>query len=320
LAKDYNNQTYIGVMKQLLIVGLISFGACNGKEVAIPQQERLALIHYLKTEYKVDPQIKRFDSIYVQNLIAGKKSLDPDSLINSKIRVYSYKQLDLDFIEYYNQYDYQDRSDSDCYSIHLIRDNKTGIYYKDFIKDDACMIYEDYCSWSSMKNVISRSDLKSDISDEDIKAYNSIQSNRMYGQNETHFGINKTGVQSYLNSVFKFSRPTKVQLDSLFYNYDKYINYGIDTLLNSPRELYTFLRIQAAKIRSEPNYGQLNKRLELLKSQVNLLLLQTGQSSNDKGIFWIYKMGPHLRVRRLQISGTPKSSYSYYIHEYQACF
>jgi hypothetical protein len=128
LAKDYNNQTYIGGMKQLLLVGLITFGACNGKKATIPQQERQALINYLKTEYKVDPQIKRFDSIYIQNLIAGKKSLDPDSLINSKIRIYSYKPLDLDFIEYYNQYDYRDKSDSDCYSIHLIRDNKAGKY------------------------------------------------------------------------------------------------------------------------------------------------------------------------------------------------
>jgi hypothetical protein len=171
-----------------------------------------------------------------------------------------------------------------------------------------------------MKNVISRSDLKSDISDEDIKAYNSINSNRRYGRNETHFGNNKAGIQSYLNSVFKFSRPTKMQLDSLLYNYDKYINYGIDTLLNSPNELYAFLRIQATEIRTQPNYGDLNKRLELLKSQVNLLLLQTRQISKDNVIFWIYKMGSHLRVRWLQISGNKKSSYSYYINEYKTCF
>jgi hypothetical protein len=182
------------------------------------------------------------------------------------------------------------------------------------------MIYEDYCNWSTVKNVISRSEQKSVISDEDIKAYNSIISNRVYGQNETHFGNNKTGIQSYLNSVFKFARPAKLQLDSLFYSYDKYIYYGIDTLLNSPNELYAFLRIQATEIRAQPNYGHLNQRLELLKGQVNLLLLQTSQHSNDNVIFWIYKMGSHLRVRRLQISGTPKSSYSYYINEYQTCF
>jgi hypothetical protein len=170
-----------------------------------------------------------------------------------------------------------------------------------------------------MKNEISRSDWERNISDEDIKAYNSIHSDRMYGKNETHFGNNKIGIQSYLNSGFKFSRPTKLQLDSLFYNYDKYINAGMDTLLNSPSELYSFLRIQAAKIRSGFDSGQ-DKRLELLKGQVNLLLLQIDQSLSGNSFFWIYKMGPHLRVRQLQISGNQKSSYSYYINEYQACF
>jgi hypothetical protein len=318
-AKDYNNPGYFGGMKQLLFIGLITFMACNGKKTTIPQ-DRLALINYLKTEYNVDPQIKRFESIYIKELIAGGKSLHIDSLINWKIRVYSCKPLDLDFIEYSNRYYYLDRSGRDCYSIHLIRDNKTGKYYKDFIKEDACLIYEDYCSWSSMKNEISKTDWDRDISDEDIKAYNSIHSDRMYGKNETHFGNNKIGIQSYLNSVFKFSRPTKLQLDSLFYNYDKYTNDGTDTLLNSPSELYSFLRIQAAKIRSEPDNGDLNKQLEFLKGQINLLLLQIDQSLSGNSFFWIYKLGPHLRVRQLHITGNKKSSYSYYINEYQTCF
>jgi hypothetical protein len=246
--------------------------------------------------------------------------MEIDSLINSRIRIYSYKPLDLDFIEYNNRYYYQDRSDSDCYSINLIRDNKSGKYYQDFIKDDACFIEEDFCMWSSRQNIISKSEVKSGISDEAIKAYNSINSTRIYAENETHFENKKMGIQTYLNSVFKFSRPTKSQLDSLFYNYDRNFNYQRDTLLNYPNDLFEYLRVQALKIRSQPNYGDLSKRLESLKDQINLILLRVGEMPNDNLFFWIYKSNWRLRVRGLRISGNKKSTYSYYLNEYKTCF
>jgi hypothetical protein len=305
-------------MRMILIVSIIAFCACNEQKNSIPKEANLNLIDYLKEEYKVDPQIKRFDSIYIKDLLAEKKSLDIDSLINSKIRLYSYKSLDLEFIEYYNRYSYQDRTDSDCYSIHLIRDNKTGKYYQDFIKDDACIMSEDYCMWSNMDNKISE-EIIGEITKEDIKAYNSITSSRTYGENETHIANKKNGIQSYLNSVFKFSLPSKIQLDSLFNSYDKFYIRN-DTLLNSPNDLYSYLRVQAERIHSEPNYGSLDKQLEFLKGQINLLLLQKNRDSNNKLLFWIYKNGSHLRVRMLKISGNKRSTYSYCINEYETCF
>ena len=278
------------------------------------------IIKYLKANFHIEIDTSKIEVNYRKHLLETAKSLETDSLIGSRIFINEYKPLNLSFIYYDNYFGISDTSSENHFSVNLIEDRNTGTFYIDYINDKAGIINEDYCMWSYMQNLISKGEAKNVISDENIKAYNSINSSRVFGENEIRFGKKKMGIQSYLNSVNRFSRPTKLELDSLFYNYDRLLCYRRDTLLGSINELYSFLRVQAVKIRSENNYGNLSQRLELLKSQINFILLQAPQTPNDNIFIWIYKSDSRLRVRRFQISGSKKSTYSYYIDEYQTCF
>jgi hypothetical protein len=320
------NMIYLDIiiaMKYSLYITLIVMLGCKNSNSNISQKKEnnnSKIINYLKRNFHIEVDTSKMGIYYKKDLLERGISLDVDSLIGSRIVINQYKPLNLNFISYDNYFGIDDTSRENHFSVNLIEDLNTGLFYTDFINDKAGMITEDYCAWSSRQNKISRSDFKSDVSDEDIKAYNSINSNRLYGQNETYFTNKKKGIEQYLNSAFRLSRPTKLQLDSLFYNYDKILYYRRDTLLSSSNDLFGFLRIQAAKMRARPDYGDLNKRLELLKSQINLLLLQTGEHSSENLLFWIYKNDWRLRVRKLKISGNKRSTYFYNINETDICF
>jgi hypothetical protein len=142
----------------------------------------------------------------------------------------------------------------------------------------------------------------------------------MRGENEFIFTPQKNGLQLYLNATFRFNSPDKRTLDSLFFFYDHALTFWNDTLLNAPKELFDFLRVNAAQLRSQAYLGNTNQSLIYLKSQISLLLLQIENSKNDRLFFWIYKSNQRLRVRRLLISGNKTSSFCYFINEYTMCF
>jgi hypothetical protein len=309
-------------MKPTLYISLIFLLACKDSTQRLHnsgENSKTKIISYLKQNFHVSVDTSKMGFYYKQALREQNLSLELDSLMSAKIFIREYRPLNLRFITYDNYFGISDTSREDHFSVNLIEDQNNGTFYIDYVNDKAGMITEDFCEWTYRVDKISGSDISSDISNEDIEAYNSIHSNRIY-QHETGFANRKTGIQSYLNSVFRFFRPTKTQLDSLFYSYDKFFYHRKDTVLKSPNDLYGFLRVQAARMRSEPDYGSLERQLGFLKDQVDILLLQVEQPSNEDSYLWIYKESPRLRVRKLQISGNKKSTYSYSLVEYQACF
>lgn len=278
------------------------------------------IIKYLKDNFRIKIDTSQINPYYKDELRKKIKTLEIDSLINNRILTEEYKPLTLRFIKYDNDFGIQDSSRKNHFSVNIIEDGNSGTYYIDYIDPMAGMISEDFCMWTSRDDKISENEMRIKISKEDISAYNSINSDRTYGENETRIKNKKMGIQTYLNTAFKFSRPGKAQLDSLFYSYDKYFYHRWDTLLKSPDDLYGYLRSRANVLRSKPQYGSLNERLGFLKEQINLLLIMTQQPLSENLIFWIYKNGSRLRVRNLLISGNDISTYSYNVTENEMCF
>ena len=299
---------------------LITLISCNS-----PQNERRAnsgdrkdIIEFLKKEYKVFPEVDRFDSIYLAELRVKKINLEIDSLINSKLRTYRHKSLPIELIDYDNHFGYKDRVREDFFSISLVRNTNSGKIYLDFIDPDAGMIKEDYCAYSWIK-AISEKDIR-ELSVADLKLFNSIDNSRMFGEYETRFKAQRRGLEAFLNDEFRFVRPSKMQLDSLFKFYDESANNSLDTLVNNPEDLLRYLAWQANIIKGQNNYGNESSNLAYLKDQICLLMLRGSNSDSTSSVLWLYKSNRRLRTRDLLINGTSKSGFNYFIKEEVLCF
>jgi uncharacterized protein YqgQ len=309
-------------MRVLIFALAVFLLSCTNKERknAIESSKRSKIINYLKKEFHINIDTSEINSFYKKELLEKRQSLELDSLINSKIFIDEYKPLQLSFIRYYNYFHIPDTTRENIFDIYLIEDNITGNFYLDYINPDAGMIIEDVCAYSSVNAPVKPSDFKNSISPENIDAYNRINSSRYFGESELEFQNKKSGIQSYLNAAFRFTKPTKELLDSLFLFSDRHLHFKRDILMEDPKELYDFLRRQAARIRKEPDYNSREKSLAYLKDQISLLLLQTSHSESENVFTWIFTSDHRLRIRRLLISGNKIASFSYFINEYDLCF
>ena len=280
--------------------------------------DRKAIIEFLKTEYHVTPRVDRFDSIYLSGLRSKEISLDIDSLINSKLTVLRCTSLPVESIEYDNRFEYKDRVREDFFTLSLIRNTNTGKIYLDLINPDAGMITEDYCAVSWIKSMSEKQ--AEELSSEDLKSFNGIEDSRIFGKYETKAYPQRRGAEAFLNDQFRFTKPSKTQLDSFFKFYDESAYHHWDTLITSPAGLYKYLTRQAAIIRSQNNYGYKDKYLSYLKQQISLLLMRESNSDSTSSFLWIYKDYRRLRIRHLFINGTIKSGFTYFVNEETLCF
>lgn len=304
----------------LLVIFLFSYKETNQKILHDSTKNNSKIIEFLKERFHVYPDTVKMDSNYKKYLVDKHQNFQVDSLIMSRLSIEEYRPLNLNFITFDNYFGIIDTTHENNFSVNFIEDKNAGKFYIDFINVNTGIVIEDYCMWSSINNHISLKDASDSISKDNIDAYNSINSFRRYGQHERHFEVKKIGMQEYLNEAFKFTKPNKTALDSCFLHYDKSLYYVSDTFLKVRNELYDFLRTQAMRIRSQPDYVTSAASLVFLKEQVNLLLLQTNKTPNADFFYWIYKNNSRLRIRRLATSGNSTSSYSYSIDEYSICF
>lgn len=321
--KIFSLNFIILIMRLLLLIIPFLFSCTNKKYnegVKENTSNRSEIINYLKYEFHITVDTSKIDSNYRKNRLLNYHSLEIDSLINSNLYIVNYEPLNLSFIRFYNYFGIHDTTRKNIFNVYLVEDNTTRNFYIDFIDNDAGMVIEPVCAYSFIRTPIKSSDSKNYISPDNIDAYNSINSSRMYGESEFEFKNKKSGIQSYLNAAFRYNKPTKKILDSLFFFYDHHLYSKNDLLIADPKELYNFLRIQAARIRKEPDYGSREKSLVYLKDQISLLLLQANNTENERLFIWVYTSNSHLRVRRLLISGNKVSTFSYFINEYELCF
>jgi hypothetical protein len=277
------------------------------------------IIEYLKKEYKVLPQVSRFDSLYIDELHEKKISLEIDSLINYRLKIFRFKSLPIQLIEYDNRFEYKDRGREDFFSISLIRNTSTGKIYLDFINPDAGIIVEDYCAYSWLRRPISEEDTKQ-LSFQDLKSFNSINASAIFGEYDVRPKPQKRGLEAFLNDEFRFVKPGKMQLDSLFKFYDESENNRWDTLLTVPGDLFKYLTWQANNIRNQNNYGNKNRYLSYLKEQVSLAVLKTANADSTSRFIWVYKNNRRLKIRDILINGTSRSGFTYFINEKMLCF
>jgi len=309
-------------MRIIILLGFIILFSCTAKKHTLVREEKsLPVIEYLKKEFRVHPDIDRLDSFYREKLSMEKKSLEIDSLIKYNLWEHYYAPLNLNFVEYNNNFDYKNRNDSDCYSIYFLQDKNTGKYYPDFINNYACWIIEDFCSFSWMANKLNSREMPG-ISSVDLANYNAITINRRFRKGETRPEQPRKAIESYLNDIYRFSRPLKKQLDSLFYFYDLSLYNRRDTLINMSNDLFEFMTQQVNQIKSYQYQDHENAALIYLKEEISLLLLKGQEAKNamDNLYYWVYKYGHRLRVRSLLTTGNTNSGFFYSITENELCF
>jgi hypothetical protein len=300
----------------ILLVFIVS---CNMKKNA-PQNtdERSQIIAYLKSEYKIDPQVNRFDTLFRQSLIDSHISLDPDSLINSNLTIVEYKPLHLNFIKYMNWYSYKGDTTEECFNINLIEDENTGKFYLNSIDANACS-YDDLFIYrtSSVSNKIDTGEQKK-LTKEDISAFESIKSFRGYEDNEIKPVFNREGIANYFNDAFRYRLPTKETINNLFSFYDTSICHNSDPKIIYPEGLFKYFASELGKIKND-QYKPYNQKV-YLKEQINLLLLKGMEYDSTNNHLWIYEEAHGLRARTLNIRGDSTSGFTYFTDEYRVYF
>jgi hypothetical protein len=294
--------------------------SCNPQQnkIEVKPNARKEIIEFLKKEYRVLPQIGRFDTLYIAELKKKGTSLEIDSLINSRLTISKSRSLHIELIDYDNYFEYKDRHREDFFSVSLLRNTSTGKIYLDYINPDAGIIREGYCFHGWLADAISKKD-DTLLTHADIQSYNSINSKVMFGESDTKLHFQRRGLESFLNDQFKFNRPSYALLDSLFNFYDS-INWQRDPLIKTSTDLFEYLTRRANAIKGKDNYGNEARYLYYLKTQISLLVLKTLNRDSTSRFLWIYNKNEALRTRELFINGTNKSGFTYFITEKILCF
>jgi len=275
--------------------------------------EKQDLIDYLKKEFKVSPDVRKFGKYYLDRLKSENKSLQIDSIIGRQLTIVRYQPLPLDFVEYYPNTNYLNCDSGECAAIYFIRNYQTGKIYFDFINWQAGYIVEDYCRWSGVDMAKAKG-----ISEEDIKTYSSIKSDRKFGDWELSRVEKKNGIEAFLNDEFHFKRIGKPELDSLFIFYDNVVHiFTRDSLIDSPSDLVKYFVRQVNDIS-----GRYHKTEDLvyLKDQINLLIARQLQCDSIHNFQWIYKSDYRLRERMVSIKTSNEIFYTYSVEERDICF
>jgi hypothetical protein len=298
----------------------VIFLSCPERKKPLPDKvdERTFIINYLKKEYKVNPDIKRFGIYYKEDLLKRINSLDTDLVINSNLSIKYYQPLNLNFIRYRNVYEYTDKKHEEDFAIYLIQNKENKKIYLDWIDDVPNIIEENFCSKSEVDNKITI-DSKYSLVPENIGIYNSINTSRLFGINETRLHIRKSGLEGFLDDNFRFLQPDEMVINNLFNFYDGEINYKHDSLLiNLPQDLFSYIT-QAYKGIKQIQYEGVDhkKDFQYLKEQINLIRTQYWDHPK---YFWVFKYGNSLRTRSPLIHGNTHSGFTYFIDEYSVCF
>jgi len=302
------NRIYI-ILSSLIII------SCNHRQVKHQiTNDRQILVNYLKNDFKISPDPKEFDSLYLAQLKKEGKSLQVDSLISSHLTIARYEQFDLDFVNYYPRYYYKNNNTVDRFSINFIRNYKTGRIYFDFVDWTAGYIFADYCGYFGIDMTQAKG-----ISKKDIKAYASIKSSRRFEQWESYPVEKRLGIESFLNEEFRFKRIGKQELDRLFSFYDSkvYDRLYSDTLMTGPDDLIDYLTSQSNNIKSRYHTTE---DLVYLKDQINLLIARNSKCDSVNYLQWIHKNNQRLHERMISIKGSEKSFFKYTVDEKTLCF
>jgi hypothetical protein len=284
---------------------------------SVPQNisERSKIIAYLKSEYRINPEVDRFDSLFKKNLIDAHESLNPDSLINSRLRIAEYKPLHLLFIQYRNEYEYKDQKDEECFGISLIENTSSNKFYLDNISSKACYLTEDFCKTIWRENKIGGKEVEKNLTKDEIEAYNSIKSTRIFEESDFPRKRNNA-IGNYFNDAYRFKLPSNQTVNDLYKFYDN----GDDTALSFPYGLYKYFATQLKKWKHSQNNTA--ERI-YLKDQINLLLLQNEDiTANGQGkhYLWVYGYKDRMVVSSLNITGNATSGFTYFTDGYGVCF
>lgn len=300
---------------QLIYISLfLIFISCNQHKPTSFVYDRQQIINYLKTEFKIFPDHKEFDSLYLSELKNSNKSLHVDSLINSCLRISRNDDFQIDLIQYHPNFYYKDSIRKIGYSINLIRDNVTAKIYFDFIDWRYGYVASNFCSYSKV-SISSENDIPKD----QYENYARIRTDRMFANSEIYSSNAKIGVVNYLNEKFRFKRLQKAKLDILFSFYDKFHHTYLNnaSVLTDYKDLIGYF---SERIKNITSRYYTEDHLVYLKDQINLLIYRNINCDNKNTFQNIFAYDSRLFERMISISGDDQRFFEYKIEEKDYCF
>ncbi len=303
---------------------LWSLQSCNTKKSASVPTFQDTLLQYLKSDLGIFIDTADLDTHYRTGLQQRTKSLAIDSLLLNNTEVVNYPSRNIRLLAFTNRLYYKPKPGGrkNGYAIHLIQDIKTGKFYVDWINDKLFFIVESFCGYSSI-GFLNKSN-KDSIMLTDIHNFNTIPSDRFFGDHELQPLPQKRGLEQLLNVRYRYNKINDAELDSLFKCYDQLYSFP-PTEVKKVSEMLALMSDLKNKITNQYNKSGRKQRLLYLKDQFSLLLLKQQQSgydeyNNRKYYLRIFNRNDFLFVREVTITGTQASGYSHYINEYSLCF